>query len=83
MSKKQAAARLRVDHLMEKLRQALAACDQGPLRAVVDSDGHAIVQALEGRPLVAGNRIVGVPPYMARTTMGPERRPRDIAVEVR
>lgn len=68
----------KVGRLISELREALAACDQGPLRATIDSDGNAIVQPLAGLPLFRGERIVGVSTLMFRTIYGPERQPRDI-----
>lgn len=60
-----------VNRLMVELRDALAACHQGPLRATIDSDGHAVVQSLQGIPWVKGARIVGVPMLMVRDVCGP------------
>lgn len=63
--------REKVGHLMDKLRQALAACGEGPLRAMIDSDGQSVVLPLAGRPMVGGQRLVGVPARMIRVDDDP------------
>ncbi len=73
-------AAAKVDRLIAELRDALAECGQGPLRATIDSDGHGTVQSLVGRPLIDGRRIVGLAPLMSRTLVGPELQPRDIHI---
>ncbi|WP_279483954.1 hypothetical protein [Aureimonas sp. SK2] len=76
-----AAAANKVDRLLVELRDALAACNQGPLRAIVDSDGNCVVQQPSGRPMSKTQRIWGVPVQMLRDVYGPFMPPRDIVVD--
>lgn len=70
-----------VERLVNELRGALAACGVGPLRAIVDGDGPAVIQDLIGSPMVNGHRLGGIHLLMTRTTVGPQLPLRPIPVE--
>ncbi len=76
-----AEAAAKVDQLLVELRDALAACGLGPLRAIVDSDGNCVVHQPSGRPMSKTQRVWGVPVQMLRDVYGPFMPPRDIIVD--
>lgn len=65
----------RVEALMAELQNALAACNCGPLRAIIDSDGRGMVHALHGTPVSRKRFTTGVPVQMLRDMVGPHRNP--------
>ncbi|WAJ30607.1 hypothetical protein [Jiella sp. R10] len=66
-----------VEQMLAELQATLVACDVGPLRAMIDSDGSITVFSVAGEPFVAGHRLVGLPAVMVRVdrhakSTGPE-----------